>query len=383
MESLKRKSSWLGRTIWLGLLSCAILWFYPDAPTKVMERSGSAALAATPIGPLKSDPPPEASPNSALSSAEADATEQGSAVGKPSGRLRVGHLPQQRIGSSAHRQKRDDRPHQDVWAPKAPATPPVQTPPTGPRVDAAPAYPKAASKNLPQPELAFQVPQQLPALDPLPAAIQATAQIQQQMARGNLDIQFVGTGSGPQMVFLELLNRGSKPLQVDLRPGMVLRPGQAKVQPLLVRDSCQLTLRPGESQGLSLETYCMDSRIPAPAQGAKVDYRWSDPRHGENAGVVAFLQHFEQSLVQDQLGPVWGQSALRSLGCPDEVYSRAVLQIGVWTTLGQPVADKQWRSVLGPYAQSGEIRRAVTADVARIRAGTRKQASPDGPRPHP
>jgi hypothetical protein len=341
---MQSKVSWLGLSIFIGLVTLALLWFEPSA-----MKPGTKPQVA-PVVPVARQIIPQATPSPL-------APDEGAT---PSERLQVGRHPEK---------PRPPLPQKPVPAAPLTITPvqaptPSRPPQLAPKLDgpAPTSYPKAR----PKPVLPTEVPQVAFSrslehqLDLAAAARQSSAQISKQMASGQLSIRFEGTGTSPAMVSLELENRGRKSMEVTLRPGMVLRPATDRVQPLLIRDEVRLTLQPGERQSLDLESYCMDSRIPAPAEGAEIDYRWSPPDRAENAGVVDFLERYEHYRADRRL-------MIQTAGLPLGYYPRVVLQIGVWSTLGQPIGDKQWRTLLGPWASHQDLRTEVLTDVARIR----------------
>ena len=73
-----------------------------------------------------------------------------------------------------------------------------------------------------------------------------------------------------------------------------------------------------------------------------------------------FLERYEHYRADRRL-------MIQTAGLPLGYYPRVVLQIGVWSTLGQPIGDKQWRTLLGPWASHQDLRTEVLTDVARIR----------------
>lgn len=341
---MQSKGSWLGLSILIGLVSLALLWFEPSA-----MKSGAKPEVAPQV-PVARQIIPQATPSPV-------APDEGA-------------TPSERLQVSRHAEKpRLPRPPKPVTAAPLKIAPvetprPSQPPQLVPQLDApvAAGYPKARPKPVPPievPQVAFSRSLEHQ-LDLAAAARQSSAQISKQMASGQLSVRFEGTGTSPAMVSLELENRSRKSMEVTLRPGMVLRPGKDKVQPLLIRDEVRLTLQPGERQSLDLESYCMDSRIPAPAGGAEIDYRWSPPDRAENAGVVDFLERYEKYRADNRLN-------IQTAGLPWGYYPRIVLQIGIWSTLGQPIGDKQWRSLLGPFASRQDLRTEILTDVARIR----------------
>lgn len=164
---------------------------------------------------------------------------------------------------------------------------------------------------------------------------------------GRLLAVFQGTGDTRRMVHVFVGNTSNQPIRVRLTPGMILNPGPQQVQPLLVTEELEFVLKPGESQALALESYCMDSRVPAPLPGQSVDYRFSD-RMADGGPQAVRAYQAAQKLAKSS------------------PYRHAITQIAIWKSLNQPVEDKHLFSVLGPASRDPRVRQEVMREVDRV-----------------
>ena len=163
-----------------------------------------------------------------------------------------------------------------------------------------------------------------------------------------LQASFHGTGNLTEMVHFQLVNLSQRSIRVELAPGMILNPGAGRqVQPLLVTEAKTLSLQPGEGRTGTLLSYCLDSRVPAPAYGEAVDYRFSRrTRDGGPEAVRAY--HAARKLV--------GSSP----------YAHAITQMAIWRALGQPVGEEHLLSLLGPSANDPRLREKVLREVEQV-----------------
>lgn len=165
---------------------------------------------------------------------------------------------------------------------------------------------------------------------------------------GQLQADFHGTGDPWDMVHLRLYNSSNRPVRIQLVSGMILNPGgHHQVQPLLLTEDADFTLQPGESYTGNLTSFCMDSRVPAPQPGEPVEYRFST-RTSDGGPAAVRAQKAAEELVQSS------------------PYRHAITQIAIWKSLGQPVEEKHWASVLGVYAKDPRIRQEVLREVERV-----------------
>jgi len=246
--------------------------------------------------------------------------------------------------------------------PPAPETPTIpQLPGAGyPQVRQAqpPAYPV-------QPVLASQTPPtaRLNPQDYIRRAESSSAQIDRLIRQGKLRAQFVGTGQAGEMVEMVLENTGNQPLQVRLVPGMILRPPEGqKVQPLMLDEEVTLTLQPGNQAYRRLRSYCMDSRVPAHFAFEPIDYRFSSRTREGGPETVKVFQAAQQIALNSPL--------------PEELHRRAVTQIALWKSMGQPVDDTRLRSAMGEVFYDLELRRRILADVQRVLRQARQNNLP-------
>ena len=225
------------------------------------------------------------------------------------------------------------------------------------------AYPQAPSAAPPALAAAASPfePSDVPAIPSarfLARAESASSQLDRALTRHELAASFEGTGSAGEMVWLRLENRGRRARQVDLYPGMILDPGGAHVQPLLLNEERHFTLRPGETVDEGLQAFCMNSGVPAPSAGVTTPYRFATRTLGGRSGpeAVALLPAYRR-LVD--------RGAFESL-LPGPLHQQAIVQIGVWKSLHQTVGDRQWASVLGFLAADPDVKSSVSRDVARL-----------------
>lgn len=191
-------------------------------------------------------------------------------------------------------------------------------------------------------------PEARPPASALEKAEAASLALDEWIQSGQLRATFHGTGDLQDMIHFRLVNTSNRPMRVQLTPGMILNPGpQQRVQPLLVTEQAELVLQPGESRAGNLQSFCMDSRVPAPLPGQPVDYRFST--RTEDGGPQAVRAHqAAEKLVKSS------------------PYRHAITQIAIWKSLGQPVDEKHLRSVLGPLARDPQVRREVLQEVDRV-----------------
>jgi hypothetical protein len=155
------------------------------------------------------------------------------------------------------------------------------------------------------------------------------------------------------MVEMALENTGHKALTVRLVPGMILRPPQGQqVQPLMVDEEAVLTLAPGTSAYRALQSYCMDSRVPAPFAYEPIDYRFA-PRSKDGGPETVRVFQAAQDL--------------------DVTHRHAVTQIAIWKSLHQPVDDDRLRSAMGPAFYEPALRQQILRDVQRVLQQARTQ----------
>jgi len=217
------------------------------------------------------------------------------------------------------------------------------------------AYPQAGGAPI-QP-VAFQAAPVSAALAPreyLARAESSSQQLEQLIRRGSLRAEFIGTGHAGDMVEMNLHNNTGRPITVQLSPGMILRPGDGeKVQPLMVNEETTLTLAPGTSIVRALQSFCMDSRVPAPAPDGLTAYRFATRTKDGGPATVRVFQ-------------VAQQIALQPSTLPDYYYRQAVTQLALWKSMRQPVGTEQMQSAMGSAYYDLATRKAILADVDRV-----------------
>lgn len=210
--------------------------------------------------------------------------------------------------------------------------------------------------------VAFQsapAPVALAPRDYLARAEGASQQLDQLIRRGLLRAEFIGTGHAGDMVEMSLHNNTGRTLSVRLVPGMMLRPGDGqKVQPLMVNEDTLITLAPGTSTIRALQSFCMDSRVPAPGPDGLTAYRFSNRTKDGGPATVRVLQ-------------VAQQIALQPSSLPEPYHRQAVTQLALWKSMRQPVGEVQMQSAMGSAYYDPVTRRAILADVDRVLAAAR------------
>lgn len=206
-------------------------------------------------------------------------------------------------------------------------------------------YPKAQPPKL---SLETSYPKAASAQSEVEKAEAASLALDSFIQSGRLQAAYHGTGDPWRMVHFTVYNSSQRPVRVQLVSGMILNPEDYHpVQPLLVTEDADFVLQPGESYSGSLTSFCMDSRVPAPQPGEPVAYRFSArTRDGGPAAVRA--QKAAEKLLRTS------------------PYRHAVTQIAIWRSLNQPVEEKHWISVLGPYANDPRTRQEVLREVERV-----------------
>ncbi|MBX3168738.1 MAG: hypothetical protein KF760_15085 [Candidatus Eremiobacteraeota bacterium] len=237
-----------------------------------------------------------------------------------------------------------------------PAPPPPAAPESSPQLPGA-AYPQAGGVSLNP--VAPPVPVGLGPRDYLARAESASQQLDQLIRRGSLRAEFIGTGHAGDMVEMSLHNNTGRTISVHLAPGMMLRPGDGqKVQPLMVNEDTTITLAPGASSIRALPSFCMDSRVPAPAPDGLTAYRFATRTKDGGPATVRVLQ-------------VAQQIALQPSSLPESYHRQAVTQLALWKSMRQPVGEVQMQSAMGPAYYDLATRRAILADVERVLAASR------------
>ncbi|MFN8606736.1 MAG: hypothetical protein U0931_04350 [Vulcanimicrobiota bacterium] len=235
------------------------------------------------------------------------------------------------------------------------------------RLEQAPQLPGASYPTAggPPAALTFQpstAAPQTPSLSPRDYVARAEAASQQLdglIRRGTLRAEFIGTGHAGTMAMMNLVNNSGRTVSVHLYPGMILRPGDGqRVQPLMLNEETTITLAPGTSAFRDLQSFCMDSRVPAPAPDGPTAYRFSTHTRDGGPGTVRVFQ------VAQQL-------ALTPTAMPEELQRQAVTQLAIWKSMHQPVGDLQQTSALGPWYYDRATRQSVLADVERVLRGGR------------
>lgn len=217
------------------------------------------------------------------------------------------------------------------------------------------AYPQAGGP--PMQPVAFQAAPVSAALAPrdyLARAENSSLQLEQLIRRGSLRAEFIGTGHSGDMVEMNLHNNTGRTITVQLTPGMMLRPGDGqKVQPLMVNEETTLTLAPGTSVTRALQSFCMDSRVPAPAPDGLTAYRFATRTKDGGPATVRVFQ-------------VAQQIDLQATTLPESYYRQAVTQLALWKSMRQPVGVEQMQSAMGSAYYDLATRKAILADVDRV-----------------
>ena len=318
---------------WLGLLGCLLLLCLGGCTNAPAETAAVATITAS----ATPDQPLQLAPRSRPQVAEGEAPDY-----QP---LKTSKAPP------------PPKPRPTPLKITPPPLPVVEAPPQrSPQLPAA-AYPQAGGP--PMDPVAFQavpLPAALAPRDYLARAESSSLQLDQLIRRGSLRAEFLGTGHAGDMVEMSLYNNTGRTISVHLVPGMMLRPGDGqKVQPLMVNEDATITLAPGTSSVRALQSFCMDSRVPAPAPDGLTNYRFSTRTKDGGPGTVRVFQ------VAQQL-------AMQPSNLPESYYRQAVTQLALWKSMHQPVGEEQMRSAMGAAYYDHPTRRAILADVDRVLA---------------
>lgn len=182
--------------------------------------------------------------------------------------------------------------------------------------------------------------------------------------RGYLQAQFVGSGNADAMVIIALTNPTKNTINFQLYPGMILRPASdEQVQPLMLNEETQVTLAPGTSIYRELTSFCMDSRVPAPAPDTLTDYHFATRTQEGGTATVKVLQ-------QAQL------LALTPTIMPQNLQRQAVTQLALWTSMRQPVGRSQILSVMGQWSDNKAVCQTIFNDVKRVLRAVQGRDSP-------
>jgi hypothetical protein len=225
-----------------------------------------------------------------------------------------------------------------------------------PSLSPKPTYPKTQPSVIdnrpkpPPPSLSLETtyPKSQPSASAVEKAEAASLALERSIQSGQLLAHFHGTGHSHEMIHFVFVNQSDRPVKVRLVPGMILNPGESQqVQPLLVTEELDTVLQPGESRAGNLQSYCLDSRVPAPLPGQQVDYRFST--RTRDGGPEAVRAHrVAEELVKSS------------------PYRHAITQIAIWRSLNQPLEEKHFYSVLGPSANDPQVRQEVLREVERV-----------------
>lgn len=182
------------------------------------------------------------------------------------------------------------------------------------------------------------------------------------------DVKWIGLGliSG-DMVDMELTNTSNTPQTFRFVPGMILQDPSDNVQPIMLEESLEFTLQPGETIRRRMRGYCLDYGKEPPASGAETGYE-----------VLVDLTNYEMAITvlyrglqldRDQkLKPV-----LRPL-----IHRTVVIQRAIWATLGggnpgskedlrEDLEDEiRYRSSIFPEGQLDCLSSRIWSDVQQV-----------------
>lgn len=106
------------------------------------------------------------------------------------------------------------------------------------------------------------------------STVRSAAAVVLQEETDGLDIDWTGKGTvAGEMLNATFTNNGKGALTVNLVPGIVLTDKDGQAQPIMLEDTMEFTLQPGESTSMPLRGYCLDFNLDPPALGAGVEYQ--------------------------------------------------------------------------------------------------------------
>lgn len=173
----------------------------------------------------------------------------------------------------------------------------------------------------------------------------ASAKIISQQADG-LAIAWSGKGRvAGDMVDGTFLNESNSPMSVSIVPGIVLSDSDGVAQPIMLEDTLEFTLAPGESTKVDLRAYCLDFSKDPPSLGSGVNYE-----------IVSDLAQYE-----DAIKNLWAGLRLERDGKFKAVlkpiqHRTIVIQRAIWASLGgqNPATEEKFREDLQQDTQAGD-----------------------------
>jgi hypothetical protein len=191
-----------------------------------------------------------------------------------------------------------------------------------------------------------------------------------QLQNGSATVEWTGLGlvSG-DMVDMELTNVSGSAQEFRFVPGMVLSDPGEQVQPILLEENLQFTLKPGETVKKRMRGYCLDYSKEPPASGTKEDYEVTEDLEDYEKAVSVLYRGLDLDRRQ-KLKPV-----LRPL-----IHRTVVIQRAIWAVMGgenpgsedelkEDLEDEiRYRSAVFPEGQLHCLSERIWADVQKIMA---------------
>ncbi len=165
----------------------------------------------------------------------------------------------------------------------------------------------------------------VPAQSTIASVQAASVALAGQLASAEIEVSFEGLGlvSG-EMVDMTLTNSGQSEATLRFVPGMVLDDPTGQVQPIMLEESVELTLEPGESIRKTLRAYCLDHSKDAPSGAAAENYELATDLLQYEPAIDVIYAGLELERAQ-KLRPVLRPVAHRTV----------VLQRSIWASVGE------------------------------------------------
>ncbi len=172
----------------------------------------------------------------------------------------------------------------------------------------------------------------------------ASEKLVSQQAEG-LSIEWTGKGRvAGDMVDGTFLNQGASPLTVNIVPGIVLSDSEDMAQPIMLEDTLEFTLAPGESAKIDLRAYCLDFSKDPPSLGSGVDYE-----------VATDLSTYEDAIKNLWAGLRLERDGKFKPALKPLQHRTIVIQRAIWASLGgeNPSTEDKFLEDLQQDTQAG------------------------------
>ncbi|MCB0698024.1 MAG: hypothetical protein KDC07_11700 [Chitinophagaceae bacterium] len=234
-----------------------------------------------------------------------------------------------------------------------------------------------------------------------PTIINLSKAIEQHIVTVNAET--TGSSYNQQALKLTIKNTGSLTFNLVMNPGVIFRPDSAGYQPLILAGEEKMYMTPLKENTITVQTFCADSRMSAPAKGISYTYQGMG-----NDTLVKALYFIKQNRIYNILGQsaVWmftnGHSLNQVYDPANEFVSKKLMdylinitgrtepQYYVQTTVNNAVGevvydpktlkifakfeeqlDAPKKLTLGIYNENGEMIQSVFEDRTYGKAGHR------------